>query len=489
MRISVIGAGYVGLTTAACLSEIGHQVLCADSDSERITNLQNGRLPFFEPYLEGLVKRNTVNHKLDFTTPSHAIEEGKAIFICVGTPPLENGEADLSAIESVARLIAQAGHGYRLIIEKSTVPVQTARRLWKHLSIYNANGLEFDVASNPEFLREGSAVEDFFHPDRIVLGAESTRAIALLQEIYRPVVEPFSSCPVHALCPSSRKVQIIVTDTNSAELVKHASNSFLAMKISFINLIADACEAAGADISKVAEGIGSDRRIGKAFLNPGIGFGGFCFPKDLQAFVRIGEQLGCDFSLLKEVEKINLRRAEQFVSKVKKELWVLRGKSLAVWGLAFKPNTDDVRFAPSLGIIRRLLAEGAQLKAYDPQAMEKAKQELPGITYCENLYEAAMGADAILLLTEWDEFRDINWARLSKRVARPLIIDGRNFYSAAEAAVHGFAYLGIGSSGAPSLPPLNEGKEVVCQPGAVRPQITADTPSPASKRVPAPSQL
>jgi UDPglucose 6-dehydrogenase len=488
MRISVIGAGYVGLTTAACLSEIGHQVLCADSDIDKITNLQNGRLPFFEPYLDDLVKRNAANHRLEFTTPARAVEEGKAIFICVGTPPRENGEADLSAIESVARLIAQAGRGYRLIIEKSTVPVHTARRLWKHLSIYNANGLEFDVASNPEFLREGSAVEDFFHPDRIVLGAESPRAIDLLQEIYRPVVDPRSSCPVHAQCPSSREVPVIVTDTNSAELVKHASNSFLAVKISFINLIADACEAAGADISKVAEGIGSDRRIGKAFLNPGIGFGGFCFPKDLQAFVRIGEQLGCDFSLLKEVEKINLRRAEQFVSKIKKELWVLRGKTLAVWGLAFKPNTDDVRFAPALGIIRRLLAEGANIHAYDPEAMEKAKQELPEITYCETPYEAAKGAEAILVLTEWDEFRDINWARVVKRVARPLIVDGRNYYSAEEVAAHGFAYVGIGSSGAPSLP-LNAEKDFVDQPGAVRPQVTADAPWPVSRRVPAPSEL
>ena len=451
MRVSVIGAGYVGLTTAACLAEIGHHVLCADSDLDKMENLKKGRLPFYEPHLEELVARNTASHQLEFTAPSYAIENSETIFICVGTPPLENGEADLSAIESVARQIAQSAHGYRLIIEKSTVPVQTARRLWKHLSIYNANSLQFDVASNPEFLREGSAVEDFFHPDRIVLGAESPKAIALLKEIYRPVVEHRSSCPVHAKCPPSHEVRVIVTDTNSAELVKHASNSFLAMKISFINLIADACEAAGADIEKVAEGIGSDRRIGKAFLNPGIGFGGFCFPKDLQAFVRIGEKLGCDFSLLKEVEKINLRRADQFVAKVKKELWVLRGKTLAVWGLAFKPNTDDVRFAPSLGIIRRLVAEGANVQAYDPQAMEKARQELPEIKYCETPYETARNADAILVLTEWDEFRDVDWECVGKTVARPLIIDGRNFYSVAEVTLHGFQYIGIGIADASGL--------------------------------------
>lgn len=444
MEISVLGAGYVGLTTAACLAEIGHHVLCADSDAEKLGNLQKGDLPFFEPHLDAIVKRNTQAARLEFTTPQDAIEKGHAIFICVGTPPLDDGEADLSAIESVARLIAETACGYRLIIEKSTVPVQTARRLWRHLSIYNANGLEFDVVSNPEFLREGSAVEDFFHPDRIVIGADSPRAVAHMREIYQPILKPRSACPAHLQCPNASEVGLIMTDTNSAELVKHASNSFLAMKISFINLIADACEAAGADIEKVAEGIGSDRRIGRSFLNPGIGFGGFCFPKDLQAFVRIGERLGCDFSLLKEVEKINLRRADQFVAKLKKELWVLRGKTIAVWGLAFKPNTDDVRFAPSLNIIRKLLSEGAQVRAYDPQAMRKAAEALPQITYCQSTYDAAQGADAILVLTEWDEFRDANWRKLADLVAHPLVMDGRNLFSANELLTHGFHYVGIG---------------------------------------------
>ncbi len=330
------------------------------------------------------------------------------------------------------------------MIEKSTVPVQTAKRLWKHLSTYNANSLEFDVVSNPEFLREGFAVGDFFHPDRIVIGAETPRAIAMMQEIYSPVLKLTSPCPVHSQCPPAHEIPLIVTDTNSAEMVKHASNSFLAMKISFINLVADACEVAGADIAKVAEGIGSDRRIGQSFLNPGIGFGGFCFPKDVQAFVRIGEKLGCDFSLLKEVEKINLRRPEQFVAKVKKELWVLRGKTLAVWGLAFKPDTDDVRFAPALNIVRRLLAEGASIRAYDPQAMQRAKDELPDITYCLTHYEAAQKADAILVLTEWDEFRNPDWGMLANTVAHPLLIDGRNLYSADEVTAHGFEYVCIG---------------------------------------------
>jgi len=444
MQISVIGAGYVGLTTAACLAEIGHQVLCADNDLDKLKKLNSGLLPFFEPHLDSLVKNNAASGRLQFTSPTEAIERGSAIFICVGTPPLESGEADLSAIESVARTIASTARGYRLVIEKSTVPVQTAKRLWKHLAIYNVNGLDFDVVSNPEFLREGSAVGDFFHPDRIVIGAESPRAVAMMKEIYAPVLTSPAACPIHSHCPPVHEVPLIVTDTNSAELVKHASNSFLAMKISFINLVADACEAAGADIAKVAEGIGSDQRIGQSFLNPGIGFGGFCFPKDLQAFVRIGEKLGCDFSLLKEVENINLRRVEQFVAKVRKELWVLRGKTLAIWGLAFKPETDDVRFAPALNIARRLLAEGARIRAYDPQAMQKAKDELPGITYCLSPNEAAHRADAILILTEWAEFRRPDWAELAKTVAHPLVIDGRNLCASEELAAHGFQYVCIG---------------------------------------------
>src|SRR5260370_5832600 len=277
----------------------------------------------------------------------------------------------------------------------------------------------------------------------MVKGSESSRARAMMKEISRPFFPSPSACPVHSQCPPARDIPLIVTDTNSAELVKHASNSFLAMEISCINLVAEACEAGGADIAKVAEGIGSDRRIGKSFLNPGIGFGGFCFPKDLQAFVRIGEKLGCDFSLLKEVEKINLRRAEQFVAKVKKELWVLRGKSIAVWGLAFKPDTDDVRFAPALNIVRRLLAEGASIRAYDPHAMQKAKDELPEITYCLSHYEAAQHADAILVLTEWDEFRRLKWDLLAKSVAHPLLIDGRNFYSAAQFTPTRFQYFSL----------------------------------------------
>jgi len=442
----VIGAGYVGLTTAACLAEIGHQVTCAESNAHKLESLKSGVLPFFEPHLEALVQKNRQGGRLLFTSTPDAIARSHAIFICVGTPPLENGEADLTAIEGVARTIAQQAAGYRLVIEKSTVPVQTGRQLQKHLGLYRRAEFTYDVASNPEFLREGSAVEDFFHPDRIVVGVESPQAARIMKEIYQPVLEQQFTCPVHALCEKRPAPPLVVTDINSAELVKHASNSFLAMKISFINLIADLCEAAGADITKVAEGIGLDRRIGASFLRPGIGFGGFCFPKDLQAFVRIGEKLGLDLSLLREVEKINLRRVDQFVEKVRKELWVLRGKKIGIWGLAFKPNTDDIRFAPALAIIQRLLAEGADISAYDPQAMTKAKEELPEIRYCRDPYEAAQGAEALLLLTEWEEFGQADLDRVRKLMERPLLVDGRNMLTREKVVAHGFQYIGIGQS-------------------------------------------
>ncbi len=447
MEITVIGAGYVGLTTAACLAEIGHQVFCADNDTKKLDQLKDGQMPFYEPHLDGIVDRNRKAKRLEFGGTEEGIERSRAIFICVGTPPLERGEADLSAIERVARLIAQRGRGYRLVIEKSTVPVQTGRQLKRHLALFRTSELEYDVVSNPEFLREGAGVEDFFHPDRVVVGVETPRALEQMREIYQPVLEQTFVCPVHSECTRRdppRSVPFLVTDINSAELVKHAANSFLAMKISFINLVADLCEAAGADIHMVAEGIGLDRRIGSAFLRPGIGFGGFCFPKDLQAFVRIAEKLGCDFSLLKEVERINLRRLDHFVETVKKELWVLRSKKIGVWGLAFKPNTDDVRFAPALAIIRRLLAEGAQIQAYDPRAAENAKRELPEVTYCSDPYEAARGTEAVLLLTEWDEFSEVDWERLRALMDRPLIIDGRNTLSKEQLAAHGFHYVDIG---------------------------------------------
>jgi UDPglucose 6-dehydrogenase len=444
MKLSVIGAGYVGLTTAACLAQVGHEVFCSESDAGKLAQLQDGGMPLFEPHLEDVIEGVRKAGRLRFGSTEEAIAWGEAIFICVGTPPLPNGDADLSAIEGVARAIAKQAKGYRLVVEKSTVPVQTGAQLRKHLSVHSTSGLDYDVASNPEFLREGTSVEDFLHPDRIVIGADSPRAAGLLRQIYEPIVKQKFACPIHANCPKREDPVFLATDTNSAELIKHASNSFLAMKISFINMVANLCEVVGADVTKVAHGMGLDPRIGPAFLNPGIGFGGFCFPKDVQAFIRIAEKSGCDFSLLKEVEKINQGRVDRFVEQVRKELWILRGKKIAAWGLAFKPDTDDVRFAPALAIIRRLQAEGAQIQAYDPEAMEKAKKEIPDITYCHDAYEAAKGADAILLLTEWKEFQKLDWSRLATLVERPLIIDGRNALSSQDVVSKGFHYIGIG---------------------------------------------
>jgi UDPglucose 6-dehydrogenase len=452
MKISVIGAGYVGLTTAACLAQVGHDVFCSESDLEKLAKLEAGVMPLFEPHLEDVIQSVRKAGRLCFGSTEEAIAWGEAIFICVGTPPLANGDADLSAIEGVARAIAKHASGYRLVIEKSTVPVQTGGQLQKHLSVHSKNGLSYDVASNPEFLREGSSVGDFLHPDRIVIGVDSPRAESLLRQIYEPIIQQRFACPIHSDCPQRKQPVFLATDTNSAELIKHASNSFLAMKISFINMVANLCEVVGADVTKVAQGMGLDPRIGAAFLNPGIGFGGFCFPKDVQAFIRIAEKSGCDFSLLREVEKINQQRVEHFIEKIRKELWVIRGKKIAVWGLAFKPNTDDVRFAPSIAIVKALVAEGAAIRAYDPEAAEKARVLLPDVTYCADAYQAAEGADAVVLLTEWEEFRTIDWNRLATLVERPLIIDGRNALPSQEVAAHGFHYIGIGGvSAAPQM--------------------------------------
>jgi len=447
MDIAVIGAGYVGLITATGLAEIGHRVICVDDDLAKIEVLKSGGMPFFEPGLADLVERNRQAQRIEFVPQiEYAVADCQVIFICVGTPPLENGEADLSSVEMVARRISACARGYHLVIEKSTVPVQTGRRLRKHFDIYSSDpDSPCDVASNPEFLREGSAVEDFFHPDRIVVGVDSDRAARLLEEIYQPVLAQSFTCPVHRDCRKRSPVPFVVTDINSAELIKHASNSFLAMKISFINMVADLCEAVGADVGKVAEAVGMDKRIGASFLRPGVGFGGSCFPKDLQAFVRVGQKAGCDFTLLREVERINEKRIDLFVNKIKNELWVLRGKRIGVWGLAFKPRTDDVRCAPSLAVIRRLLAEGARVRAYDPEAMEKAKVEVPEIEYCTDAYGAAEGAEALLALTEWEEFLHLDLAKVHQMMARPLILDGRNMFSRATLTGQGFEYVDIGS--------------------------------------------
>lgn len=434
----------MGLVAGGCLAEIGHRVVCVDDDRRKIAILQQGGMPFYEPHLEALVERNRARGRLQFVDRvEEGIEKAVVVLICVGTPSLENGEADLSAVEDVARRIAEAATSYKLVVEKSTVPVQTGRWIERTLRIYGRWGVEFDVASTPEFLREGSAVEDFLHPDRIVIGVGTPRSEKILKELYAPIVEGTFDCPIHRSC-SKRPVPFLVTNIESAELIKHASNSFLAMKISFINAVADLCEQVGADVKLVAEGMGLDRRIGRSFLDAGLGFGGYCFPKDLQAFVRIAEKLGYDFTLLKEVERINLGRAEVVLRKLKEVLWILKGKRIGLWGLAFKPNTDDVREAPAIRIVKLLQREGAEVRAYDPKAVENAKAELPGVVFCQDPYKAVEGAEALILATEWQEFKEVDFSRVKALMRRPLVLDGRNFFDREAMVGLGFEYLGMG---------------------------------------------
>ncbi|MGA9592263.1 MAG: UDP-glucose/GDP-mannose dehydrogenase family protein, partial [Candidatus Acidiferrales bacterium] len=373
MRISVIGAGYVGLVTGGCLASIGHEVVCTDSDSAKLATLEAGQIPIYEPGLETVIADARREGRLSFSLdPAESVESGDAIFICVGTPPLPTGAADLSAIDRVARMIASEARSSKLVVEKSTVPAQTGQELKRALNTYGRkSGHTFRVVSNPEFLREGTAVEDFLHPDRIVVGVEDDTAERQMKEIYRPVLERTFHCPVHpGDCPAAAPPAWLVTTINSAELIKHASNSFLALKISYANMLSDLAERLGADIDEVVRAVGMDPRIGKSFFRAGLGFGGFCLPKDLQAFVHLAERSGVDFSMLKEAEKVNHARIERFMEKIRRALWVVKEKQIAVLGLAFKPNTDDIRFAPAMDLIARLLSEGARVRAYDPEAMD-----------------------------------------------------------------------------------------------------------------------
>jgi UDPglucose 6-dehydrogenase len=447
LKISIIGTGYVGLVTGGCLAEIGHEVVCTDSDASKLQTLESGRLPIYEPGLEQVIARARKEGRLSFRANlADAVTAGDAIFICVGTPPLPNGDADLSAIDHVARLIATEARSPKLVIEKSTVPAQTGQELKRALGVYGRNsGVAFRVASNPEFLREGTAVGDFLHPDRIVIGVDDTETEKQLREIYRPVLERKFDCPVHApACPDVAPPAWVVTTINSAELIKHASNSFLALKISYANMVADLAEKLGADIGEVVHAVGLDPRIGPGFLSAGLGFGGFCLPKDLQAFVHLAEKSGVDFAMLREAEKINKKRIDRFFEKIRSALWVVKDKQVAVLGLAFKPNTDDIRFAPAIDLIHQLLAEGARVRAYDPQAMEKARAVLPQIEYAKSAYEAAQNSEALLIATEWEEFRTLDWERVRNSMARPLILDGRNLLSPRDMKALGFEYRSFG---------------------------------------------
>jgi UDPglucose 6-dehydrogenase len=447
VRLTVIGCGYVGLVTGACLAAAGHEVFCTDVDKKRIDQLKEGKVPIYEEHLDEVLKRAVAEKKISYTSDAgEAIRAGEVIFICVGTPPKESGEADLSAIDHVARQIAIEARSPKLVVEKSTVPALTGVQLQKALTAYSRNGeRKFEVASNPEFLREGTAVEDFFHPDRIVVGVENEGSAAKLREIYQPILERKFHCPVHAgKCPTGTAGELLVTTINSAELIKHASNSFLALKISYANVIADLCERIGADVEEVTHAMGMDPRIGTQFLKAGLGFGGFCFPKDIQAFIHLSASVGVDFDMLKAAERVNKERLHAFFQKIHKALWVIKGKRVAVLGLAFKANTDDIRFAPALEVIKRLLEEGAEVHACDPQAISRTQPLYPKVHYHEDPYEALKDADAALICTEWQIFRKLDWERAGKLMARRLVIDGRNLYSPRTMQNLGFDYYSFG---------------------------------------------
>ncbi|MGO8930003.1 MAG: UDP-glucose dehydrogenase family protein [Limisphaerales bacterium] len=428
MKLTIIGTGYVGLVTGACFAEVGHQVVCVDNDAAKVKVLQEGGIPIYEPGLEELVRKNVAAGRLSFTTSTaDGVERSDVVFIAVPTPPLPDGSVDMSFLEKVAREIAAAMTSYKIVVDKSTVPVQTGDKVAETIKRYGKARVDFDVVSNPEFLREGFAVGDLMRPDRVVIGVRTQRPVPALKEIYAPFKAP-----------------IIVTDINSAELIKHASNSFLALKISYINAIAVLCEATGANIQEVANGMGMDERIGRRFLQASLGFGGSCFPKDLSAFIKIAEQVGYDFRMLKEVQQINAAQMERFVKKILETLWVLKDKTIGVLGLAFKQNTDDVRMSPAIELCHRLQKEGAILRVHDPKAMEKAKAVLKHVTFVEDMNAVAEGCDALVVATEWDEFKKLDLERARKALTHPIMFDGRNLFDPAEMERLGYIYKSIG---------------------------------------------
>jgi len=450
IQIAVVGSGYVGLVAAVCFAEIGHNVVCVDNDERKVAALESGDTLIHEKHLPSLLERYR-NNRIRFTTDLHeATRECEAIFIAVGTPQSENGDADLSYVEAVACEIARALTSYKVIVEKSTVPVYTNE--WIRRSI-ERNGVArelFDVVSNPEFLREGTAVEDFLHPDRIVVGADSNAAATLLAAIYAPLTTgAYYAQPdaIPGVCSTAQPPPLLSTSTKSAEIIKHASNAFLALKISFINAVSNLCEATDANIEQVARGIGLDSRIGPRFLRPGIGYGGSCFPKDVAAFRSVADQLGIDFNLLTEVEKINVQQKKRFLAKVRSALWTLRGKRIAVLGLAFKGETDDIRESPAIDLVEMLLAEGCSIAAFDPAAMKRTQAELPAgphLRYADDAYSAAADADALLVLTDWAEFGQLDLKRLYTVMRYPIVVDGRNLFDPKIMNQHGFTYISVG---------------------------------------------
>jgi len=430
MDISIIGSGYVGLVTGACFADVGHHVICIDNDAEKVKQLKAGEIPIYEPGLDEIVHRNVAARRLHFTgSIQEGVERSQIIFIAVPTPPLPDGDVDLSFVEKVAREIADVLTDYRVIVDKSTVPVKTGEKVAESIKRYNRRGAKFDVVSNPEFLREGCAVADLMQPDRIVIGAQSEQAIDLMKKVYEPFMAP-----------------ILVTDISSAELIKHCANSFLALKISYINAVSAICEASGADVEKVADGIGMDHRIGRDFLNAGIGYGGSCFPKDIAAFIAISAQLGTPFALLKEVQRINEGQKTRFLKNIRETLWVLREKRITVWGLTFKPDTDDIRSSVAIELVEQLLREGAHVVAYDPKGMHKARgiKAIADAEFASSALEAVIGAEALIIATDWNEFANVDLTMLKDRMRTPIVFDGRNLLDPETMRQFGFDYYSIG---------------------------------------------
>jgi UDPglucose 6-dehydrogenase len=430
MDLAIIGSGYVGLVTGACFADVGHNVICVDNDAQKIKQLQAGEVPIYEPGLEEIIHRNVSAHRLRFTCSiQDGVDNSQIVFIAVNTPQLPDGDVDLSFVEKVAREIAGVLTDYRVIVDKSTMPVKSGEKVAESIKRYNRHGASFDVVSNPEFLREGCAVADLMQPDRVVIGAQSEHAIDLMKKVYEPFMAP-----------------ILVTDISSAELIKHCANSFLALKISYINAVSTICEASGADVEKVADGIGMDHRIGRDFLNAGIGYGGSCFPKDIAAFITISERLGVPFTLLKEVQHINNCQKERFLKVIRETLWVLREKRIAVWGLTFKPDTDDLRSSVAIELVADLLREGAHVIACDPKGMQKARaiKAIADAEFASSALEAVNDAEALIIATEWNEFANVDLAVVKEKMRTPIVFDGRNLLDPETMGRLGFHYYSIG---------------------------------------------
>jgi UDPglucose 6-dehydrogenase len=454
VSICVIGSGYVGLVAAVCFAEIGHNVICVDNNEAKVKMLREGGVPIYEHHLPELLGKH-LNRGVEFTTDlAAAVEKSEAVFIAVGTPQGSTGSADLSYVEAVVSQISRAVNGYKVLVEKSTVPVYTNEWISRVMHRHGVDPANFDVVSNPEFLREGTAIIDFLHPDRIVVGANNPKAAEVLERIYAPLTDGSYYKQKDALpgvLSADNPAKLLVTSAQSAEIIKHASNAFLALKISFINAVANLAESVDADIEDIAAGMGLDSRIGPKFLRAGLGYGGSCFPKDVAAFYWVAQQQGVDFQLLEEVRKINATQQDVFFNKVRSALWTLRGKKLAALGLAFKGDTDDIRDSPAIDVIKKLIAAGATVTAYDPAAIEKAEAVLPAsesLSYAKSAYEAAEGADAVLILTDWAEFAKLDLAKLNQALRFPIIIDGRNLYKPAYMLEQGFTYVSVGRPGA-----------------------------------------